>query len=681
MNMAVVCIRTGRTGYDINFRQGIVMKDKINIVLMILTGILVCSAHAAPIAPLDGTSVESTFEGTVTNTPPASGVIPAGWTRVSGPAGRTFLGGDCETNTALVAFAAWSDYQMQFVTNTAIVPNQGANQGYKLSALFGSYHSAEFNTFSVVLRIGTVDVGGTFTELAVSSGLSTTETVWTQSIGHGNGETLSLTYTTPATVSGDNLAVRIAVTAGSCMWPGFDNVVLETVASWYAINPLPEDLESYVEPAGVSLSWDAGVTPPSPITNHAVYFGTNRNAVAAADQTDPSFKDLLPAGTTTYSIGDLADGTTYYWRIDEVINNDHTDPNNVAKGDVWSFRTVPEGATAPVILAGPVDQRPTSFDVPMAVFQIEAYGADSYLWYKDGSVLSGSDRILGVTSNQLLIAHADASDEGLYHCEATNPLGTTTSSTAVLELGELLWGHWPLDGNVTDASGNGRDGLVVGTVGWTEGADGMANHAVRIFSAAYVRIQNAEAILDHADSFTISCWVKPDFALNFETYVSTGFYGGWYSSRYAQTSQAAFRVLWPDDTDRETVYGSINDGKWHMLTVVYDVGDNKTKLFLDGAIEKEDYAPAVLKPGIDMLLGALNWKTTRNSVDDVRNRFTGAIDDVRYYPYPLNPCEIAELYYAMTGQSVCVKKPAHDINGDCQVNIYDLALMVSAWLE
>jgi len=64
-----------------------------------------------------------------------------------------------------------------------------------------------------------------------------------------------------------------------------------------------------------------------------VYFGTDLTAVTNADTGDAEFMGNQ-AGTTYDPTGDLAPLTTYYWRIDEVDDED-----NVTTGDVWSFTT------------------------------------------------------------------------------------------------------------------------------------------------------------------------------------------------------------------------------------------------------------------------------------------------------------------------------------------------------
>ncbi|MBN2129877.1 MAG: LamG domain-containing protein [Sedimentisphaerales bacterium] len=81
-----------------------------------------------------------------------------------------------------------------------------------------------------------------------------------------------------------------------------------------------------------SLSWKAGDAAVS----HDVYFGTDRDAVAAADKDAPEFQGNQPgmsfplAGRVEFGGGD------YFWRIDEVEADE-----TVHAGNIWNF-TVPD---------------------------------------------------------------------------------------------------------------------------------------------------------------------------------------------------------------------------------------------------------------------------------------------------------------------------------------------------
>ena len=95
-------------------------------------------------------------------------------------------------------------------------------------------------------------------------------------------------------------------------------------ASLKAFNGLPKNGAKYVA-GDVKLTW----TPGYMAVSHTVYFGTSfadvNNASGGKPQADATY---TPAGP-------LANGMTYYWRVDE------TDAQKTYKGDVWSFSTMP----------------------------------------------------------------------------------------------------------------------------------------------------------------------------------------------------------------------------------------------------------------------------------------------------------------------------------------------------
>ena len=62
-----------------------------------------------------------------------------------------------------------------------------------------------------------------------------------------------------------------------------------------------------------------------------IYFGTDKNAVANADEKSPEYKGKLTANQ--FELGKLYSGTTYYWRVDEIDAN-----GIVTLGSVWSFK-------------------------------------------------------------------------------------------------------------------------------------------------------------------------------------------------------------------------------------------------------------------------------------------------------------------------------------------------------
>ncbi len=161
-------------------------------------------------------------------------------------------------------------------------------------------------------------------------------------------------------LASNNTPVLIGSDGWRCDWTGaIDDVriynhalteaeIMGTMAGevWpYAFGPDPEDGALHSE-TWVTLGWKPGGLAVS----HDVYMGENFDDVNNATRDSDVFRtntDLLfyIAGFPGYAYPDgLVNGTTYYWRIDEV---NEADPNSPWKGDVWSFMVPPKTAYYP----------------------------------------------------------------------------------------------------------------------------------------------------------------------------------------------------------------------------------------------------------------------------------------------------------------------------------------------
>ena len=124
-----------------------------------------------------------------------------------------------------------------------------------------------------------------------------------------------------------------------------DNVMIGLVFADKAKDPMPED--GAVNPeTWVNLNW----TPGDSAVSHDVYLGEDFDDVNEATRDSELFRgnqDLtfFTAGFAGNAYPDgLVNGTTYYWRIDEV--ND-ANPDSPWKGQVWSFLVPPKTAYQP----------------------------------------------------------------------------------------------------------------------------------------------------------------------------------------------------------------------------------------------------------------------------------------------------------------------------------------------
>jgi hypothetical protein len=86
-----------------------------------------------------------------------------------------------------------------------------------------------------------------------------------------------------------------------------------------AVEPGPAD-SAKVSPSGqVALEW----IPGAMAENHKVYFGTNEDSLELLGETDEN---------EYAELGELEQGATYYWRVDEVAVDE-----TITEGEVWNF--------------------------------------------------------------------------------------------------------------------------------------------------------------------------------------------------------------------------------------------------------------------------------------------------------------------------------------------------------
>ena len=114
----------------------------------------------------------------------------------------------------------------------------------------------------------------------------------------------------------------------------------ESVAQLYEASPQAK----YPDPAdgaqGVDketlLTWVAGAGA----LTHDVYLGTNRTLVSIATTDSDEF--MANTTDTSYTPDSLNNGTTYYWRIDELLDS------GLVTGNIWSFTTESLGCNPPL---------------------------------------------------------------------------------------------------------------------------------------------------------------------------------------------------------------------------------------------------------------------------------------------------------------------------------------------
>ena len=123
------------------------------------------------------------------------------------------------------------------------------------------------------------------------------------------------------------------------------------------------------------------------------------------------------------------------------------------------------------------------------------------------------------------------------------------------------------------------------------------------------------------------------------------------------------------------VQGQIPDptaGAWYHVAYTYDMNEQLMQIYVNGELAGSSLVANPLPAD----LSTINFG--RNP--DAGDNWIGPIDDVQIYSYPLDAYKIAGLYTDFVEAEICPENPAYDLNGDCIVNLDDIALLTDDWL-
>ena len=478
---------------------------------------------------------------------------------------------------------------------------------------------------------------------------------------------------------GKQLGIELAVTAqASNSWFGFDNVRLDGVLqTGAAVNPDPYVGEEEVELSRV-FTWQIGEDPNNPgnpmpgLTGYYIYLGTDETAVAAAGTDDLSgiYRGFTAVGEESYtpseSSGPLVNDETYYWRIDERL----VDDANTIGGKIWMFfseRTLPEVAEQPKDVY--------AFPGETAVLTTAAAPSPTtlfYQWYR-GESPDRTNPVDGGDAAELSISDVIADDEGLYYCRITNDAGDVDTQSALLTVKRLM-GHWKMDGNLDDATGNGHGGL--GDPNFVNGKDGSAVQFIS-GSEAVVIEDSIDYFNFYPNGFTLSVWVNttPQSGWIMFATKSIGLVAGFHIGTADISGYGFFTLREHNGAGNGDVISDVvvNDGQWHLVTGVFEPDTQLLKIYVDGELSgttPNANTAEMLGTDIELTIGP--------------GAFTGLIDDVQIYNYAVDPIGIALLYTDFNpGETVCLDNVGlqFDFSGNCRIDIADLVYIAESWMN
>jgi hypothetical protein len=116
--------------------------------------------------------------------------------------------------------------------------------------------------------------------------------------------------------------------------------------------------------------------------------------------------------------------------------------------------------------------------------------------------------------------------------------------------------------------------------------------------------------------------------------------------------------------------------KWHHVAVTYD--GVTSRLLIDG-VQQVSATTFRFGPKTDAQISIGGGELPLSGA--YGNRFLGSIDDVMIYNYGMTNLEVGNLYAAITGASFCTGNPQYDFNANCVVDLADMMLFMSQWLQ
>jgi hypothetical protein len=239
-----------------------------------------------------------------------------------------------------------------------------------------------------------------------------------------------------------------------------------------------------------------------------------------------------------------------------------------------------------------------------------------------------------------------------------------------------LVGCYSFEGNSTDGSGNGNNGIPFTGVSYVSGKVGKA---VKLngTAAAYIRIPNPAQKFDR--EYTLSAWVSTAgrgqsivSKYSWNQSAGTGF-NAWTSKADGSdviglSGSTLFGLTYLNTANLVSFYPhyTLPVNQFKLVTIVYNIG--KTKIYIDGQLVVEQTIPhtSSLDNPYDILVGNYFYNYGTALISAPYNRtFDGLIDELRIYNRAIPDAEITQLFNE--GNAVCAPATYNGNTGGLQV--------------
>ncbi len=219
-----------------------------------------------------------------------------------------------------------------------------------------------------------------------------------------------------------------------------------------------------------------------------------------------------------------------------------------------------------------------------------------------------------------------------------------------VELTKGLLGHWPLNGNAIDISGNNRNGSNIGNVSAAPDRFGKVNSAIQLDgNGAYVVVPDNGTLL--TDEFSVCAWFQTSSS-NVQTVIGKVLY-----DQVPINEQLQLYINWsvtpgigsvivpksaPCDLGHHFAESRLSTGsdlcqnRWYFMVVTFDAGVHR--VYLDGKLV------ATRNTGFNQVSSCIGNLQLGAWWNGDRQFFKGLIDEVRVYNRAINQDEVNALY-------------------------------------
>ena len=231
-------------------------------------------------------------------------------------------------------------------------------------------------------------------------------------------------------------------------------------------------------------------------------------------------------------------------------------------------------------------------------------------------------------NGQLLVA---GGEESYASASASAELYGNSLIVMPASLNDGLVAYYPFNGNANDASGNGNNGTVNGTI-LTTNRFGTPNSAYYFpGNNDWISVPDAPS-LDLTNGYTLSAWINFEVGGIGAPRIADKFMYSFYT--YLNGNARSLGMYFSDQTSLTTPT-NLYAGQWYNVVSSYDL--HQRKIYVNGDLVASDSCTFALIPN------SLPLEIGRKPVYGYDN-FKGIIDDVSVYNRALSDSEVQQLY-------------------------------------